>query len=64
MLCDGKVAKEVRGAKCFENEMFVALASVRCTSVELVIPGKNGLVSPCIHEFQVFGRFPPFASQR
>ena len=59
VLCDGKLVKEVRGAKCFENEMFVALASVRCTSVELVIPGKNGLVSPCIHEFQIFGRFPP-----
>jgi len=64
VLCDGKLVKEVRGAKCFENEMFVALAPVRCTSVELVIPGKNGLLSPCIHEFQVFGRFPPFASQR
>jgi HEAT repeat protein len=61
VLCDGKVVKEVRGAKCFENEMFVALAPVRCTSVELAIPGKNGLVSPCIHEFQIFGRFPPQA---
>jgi len=27
--------------------------------VELAIAGKNGLVSPCIHEFQIFGHFPP-----
>ncbi|MCY2993006.1 MAG: ThuA domain-containing protein [Planctomycetota bacterium] len=59
VLCDGKVAAEVRQAKCFENEMFVAFAAVRCTSVELVIPGKHGLVSPAIHEFQIFGHFPP-----
>ena len=59
VLCDGKLVKPVRGAKPFENEMFVAFAPVRCTSVELVIPGKNGLVSPCIHELQVFGGFPP-----
>src|ERR1035441_1670549 len=39
--------------------MFIAFPSVRCTSVELVIPGKNGLVSPCIHEFQIFTNFPP-----
>lgn len=57
--CDGKVVAEVRKAKCFENEMFIAFPSVHCTSVELVIPGKNGLVSPAIHEFQVFSRFPP-----
>ncbi len=62
VLCDGKLAAEVRQAKCFENEMFVAFAPVRCTSVELVIPGKNGLVSPAIHEFQVFGSFPPATS--
>ena len=54
VLCDGKVVAEVRQAKCFENEMFIAFPSVRCTSVELVIPGKNGLVSPAIHEFQIF----------
>ena len=59
VLCDGKVVAEVRRAKCFENEMFIAFPSVRCTSVELVIPGKNGLVSPCIHEFQIFANFPP-----
>jgi hypothetical protein len=57
ILCDGKVVTEVRDAKCFDNEMFVAFAAVRCTSVELVIPGKNGLVSPAIHEFQIFGDF-------
>jgi hypothetical protein len=39
--------------------MFIVLSPVRCTSVELVIPGKNGLVSPAIHEFRVFGGFPP-----
>jgi hypothetical protein len=55
VLCDGKVVAKVRQAKCFENEMFIAFPSVRCTSVELVIPGKNGLVSPCIHEFQIYG---------
>ncbi|MCR4413728.1 MAG: discoidin domain-containing protein, partial [Thermoguttaceae bacterium] len=54
VLCDGKVVKQVRGAACFENEMFVAISPVRCASVELVIPGKNGLVSPCIHELQIF----------
>ncbi len=59
VLCDGKLAKDVRNAKCFENEMFVAFAPLRCTSVELVIPGKNGLVSPCIHELQIFGPFSP-----
>ena len=58
VLCDGKVVAEVRQAKCFENEMFIAFPSVRCTSVELVIPGKNGLVSPAIHEFQIFSHFP------
>lgn len=57
--CDGKVVAEVRQAKCFEHEMFIAVPPVRCTSVELVIPGKNGLVSPAVHEFQVFGHFPP-----
>jgi len=59
ILCDGKLVKEVRGAKPFENEMFEAFAPIRCTSVELVIPGGSGLVSPCIHEFQIFGHFPP-----
>jgi len=59
VLCGGKVVAEVRKAKCFENEMFIAFPSVRCTSVELVIPGKNGLVSPAIHEFQIFSHFPP-----
>ena len=59
VLCDGKVVAEVRQAKCFENEMFIAFPSVRCTSVELVIPGKHGLVSPAIHEFQILSHFPP-----
>jgi hypothetical protein len=61
IVCDGKVVAEVREghARCFENEMFVAFAMVCCTSVELVMPGKNGLVSPAVHEFQIFGRFPP-----
>jgi HEAT repeat protein len=58
ILCDRKVVKEVRKASCFENEMFVAIKPVRCTSVELVIPGKNGLVSPAIHEFRIYGQFP------
>jgi len=62
VLCDGKVVAEVRQAKCFENETFIAFPSVRCTSVELVIPGKNGLVSPAIHEFQIFSHFPPETS--
>ena len=57
VLCDGKVVAQLRQAKCFENEMFIAFPAVRCTSVELVIPGKNGLVSPCIHEFQIFTNF-------
>jgi HEAT repeat protein len=61
VLCDGTVVAQVRKAKCFDHEMFVAFASVRCTWVELVIPGKNGLVSPAIHEFQIFGSFPPRA---
>jgi HEAT repeat protein len=61
VLCDGKVVAEVRqaNARCFEHEMFVAFAPVRCTSVELVMPGKNGLVSPAVHELQIFGHFPP-----
>jgi len=59
VLCDGKVVAEVRKAKRFENEMLIAFPSVCCTSVELVIPGKNGLVSPAIHEFQIFSHFPP-----
>ena len=59
ILCDGKVVQKVRGAKCFENEMFLAFAPVRCGSVELVIPGKNGLVSPCIHELRIYSQFPP-----
>jgi HEAT repeat protein len=62
ILCDGKVVKEVRQAACFENEMFLTIPPVRCTTIELVVPGKNGLVSPCIHEFQVFGPFLPAAS--
>lgn len=57
VLCDGKVVAEVREAKCFDNEMFVAFAAVRCTRVELVIPGKKGLISPAIHEFQIFDGF-------
>jgi HEAT repeat protein len=59
VLCDGQLVVEVRQAKCFENEMFIAFPTVRCTAVELVIPGKNGLVSPAIHEFQIFSHFPP-----
>ncbi len=59
VLCDGTVVAEVRQAKCFDNEMLVTFPAVRCTSVELSIPGKNGLVSPAIHEFQIFGGFPP-----
>ncbi len=58
VLCDGQIVAEVRGAKCFENEMSIVFPSVRCTIVELVIPGKNGLVSPAIHEFQIFSHFP------
>jgi len=60
VLCDGKIVAEVRDAPCLENEMFIALPAVRCTSVELVIPGRNGLVSPAIHECQIFGDFPAF----
>jgi uncharacterized protein len=59
VVCDGRVVAEVRQAKCFENEMFIAFPATRCTSVELVMPGRNGLVSPAIHEFQIFSRFPP-----
>ena len=59
IVCDGKVVKEVRKATCFENEMFLPITPIRCTSVELVIPGKNGLISPCIHEFRIFGPFLP-----
>ena len=59
VLCDGKVVAEVRKAKCFENEMCIPFSSVRCTSVELVIPGKNSLVSPAIHEFQIFSHVTP-----
>lgn len=62
VLCDGKVVAEVRRAKCWEHEMFATFPTVRCTSVELAIPGKNGLVSPAIHEFQIFGDFPPQAT--
>ena len=62
VLCDGKVVAEVREAACLEHEMFVAFPTVRCTSVELSIPGKNGLVSPAIHELQIFGNFPPNAT--
>jgi HEAT repeat protein len=62
VLCDGKVVAEIRQAKCFDNEMFVAFPAVRCTSVELSIPGKNGLVSPAIHEFEIFGEFPRSAA--
>ena len=58
VLCDGKVVAEVRAAKCFENEMFITFPPVRCASVELVIPGRNGLVSPAIHEFRIFSHFP------
>ena len=63
VLCDGKVVAEVRNAKCIQNEMFISFPSVRCTSVELVIPGKNGLVSPAIHEFQIFGPSPPQSAE-
>jgi hypothetical protein len=63
VLCDGKVVAEVRKVKCFENEMFIVFPSVRCRSVELVIPGKNGLVSPAIHEFQIFSRSSPSAGR-
>jgi hypothetical protein len=59
VLCDGTVVAEVREAQCFEHEMFVVFPTVRCTSVELVIPGKSGLVSPAIHEFRIFSGFPP-----
>jgi hypothetical protein len=59
--CDDVVVAEVREAPCLDHEMFVAFPTVRCTSVELVIPGRNGLVSPAIHEYQVFGDFPPQA---
>jgi HEAT repeat protein len=58
VLCDGQVVARIRQAKCFENEMFIAFPPVRCASVELVIPGKNGLVSPAIHEFRIFSHFP------
>jgi len=64
VLCDGTLAAQVRDRRCLDNEMFLLLpAPTRCTSVELVIPGRNGLVSPAIHELQLFGRdiFPPEA---
>ena len=41
VLCDGKVVAEVRETPCVEHEMFVAIPAVRCTSVELRIPGKK-----------------------
>lgn len=59
ILCDGRIVAEARKAKCFENEMFIGFPSTRCSSVELVIPGKNGLVSPAVHEFRIFGPFRP-----
>lgn len=59
ILCDGRLAAPVRDRRCLDHDMFIALAPVRCTTVELVIPGRNGLVSPAIHELQVFGRFAP-----
>jgi hypothetical protein len=59
VLCDDKVVAEVRDTPCVEHEMFVPFPAVRCTSVELRIPGRNGLVSPAIHEFQIFGDFLP-----
>jgi HEAT repeat protein len=62
VLCDGVVVAELREVPCLEHEMFVAFATVRCTSVELVIPGGNGLVSPAIHELQIYGGFPPQGS--
>lgn len=64
VLCDGKVVAAVREATCLDHEMFVAFPIVRCTSVELAIPGRNGLVSPAIHECQIFGDFPPQTSGR
>jgi HEAT repeat protein len=66
VLCDGVLASQVRDRRCLDHEMFVLLAEARrCTSIELVIPGRNGLVSPAIHELQVFGRdiLPPGAPQ-
>ncbi|MHB8953015.1 MAG: ThuA domain-containing protein [Pirellulaceae bacterium] len=55
VLCDGAKVAEVRETPCVEHEMFVAFPTVRCRTVELSMPGKNGLVSPAIHEFQIFG---------
>ena len=59
VLCDGQVVAEVRETLCVEHEMFVAFPAVRCTSVELCIPGKGGLVSPAIHELQIHSDFLP-----
>ena len=59
VLCDGKLAVAVRDRRCLDHEMFVALPPVHCSAVELVIPGRDGLVSPAIHELQVFGRIAP-----
>lgn len=56
VLCDGALALQVRDRRCLDNGMFLLLAPVRCTTVELVIPGRNGLVSPAIHELRIFGR--------
>ena len=59
VLCAGKLVKEVRQAKPYQNETFIAFAPQRCTSLELAIPRQSGMTSPCIHELQIFSNFPP-----
>lgn len=54
ILCDDNLVKSVRGAKYIKNDLFVTFPATRCTALELKIQGKNGLVSPAIHELQIY----------
>ncbi len=53
ILCDGKVVREVRGAKYARNQLIVPIPRTRCTTVELAITGYYGK-SPAISELGLY----------
>lgn len=53
VICDGKVVREVRGAKYARSRLIVPIPRTRCTTVELKITGYYGK-SPAIRELGLY----------
>lgn len=64
LLCDGVVVKTVTAAEYGpDHAMALYFPPQECTTLELLIRRSEGLVSPCIHELEVYNVAPPVTGQ-